>query len=133
MATQKSLLFYDAIIKLEKIDIRAKKEKKQITIELAKDLDGKIRTDTISIEIVNQLRGKVSERFVHNYLEEKYKQKRQVENARKQKKKQLVVDVEDLSVVSHDIILFLVCVLRVIPITVGKPVACSFLNTTNYY
>ena len=92
-----SLLFYDAIIKLGKIDIRAKKEKKQITIRLAKDLDGKIRTDSISIEIVNQLRGKVYERFVHNCLEEKYKQKRQVENARKQNKKQLVVDVEDLS------------------------------------
>ena len=95
-----SLLFNDARDKLDGIDKEAKKEKKQVIIQLAKDLDGKILTDTISIEIVNQLRGKVSERFIHNCLDEKYKQKSQVENARKQKKKKEEVDVENLAVLS---------------------------------
>jgi hypothetical protein len=52
---------------------------------LAKNLEGKIPTDTISIEIINQLRGQVSERFIRECLDEKYKQKVRVENARKQK------------------------------------------------
>jgi hypothetical protein len=47
------------------------------------------------------LRGRVSERFIHNCLDEKYKQKSQVENARKQKKKnQEGVDVENLAVIA---------------------------------
>jgi hypothetical protein len=47
------------------------------------------------------MRGKVSERFIHNCLDEKYKQKSQVENARKQKKKnQEEVDVENLAVIA---------------------------------
>ena len=85
-----SLFFEDAKAKLDKIDAQKQKEKKQIITQLAKDLEGKIATDTISIEIVVQLRGKVSERFIHNCLEEKYKQKRRVENARKQKKQESV-------------------------------------------
>jgi hypothetical protein len=98
-----SLLFEDAKAKLDKIDAQTQKEKKQIVKDLANNLEGKIPTDTISIEIVNQLRGKVSERFIHNCLDEKYKQKSQVENARKQKKKkkkQEGVDVENLAVLS---------------------------------
>jgi hypothetical protein len=59
-----SLLFYDDIIKLDKIDIRAKKEKKQITIRRAKDLYGKIRTDTISIEVLTN--------YVVKYLRDSY-------------------------------------------------------------
>jgi hypothetical protein len=94
-----SLLFEDAKVKLDKIDAQKQKEKKQIIIQLAKDLEGKIPTDIISIEIVNQLRGKVSERFIHNCLEEKYKQKRRVENARKQKKQESVEE-ENLAVIS---------------------------------
>ena len=96
-----SLLFNDARDKLDKIDAQTQKEKRQIVKDLANNLEGKIPTDTISIEIVNQLRGKVSERFIHNCLDEKYKQKSQVENARKQKKKkQEKVDVENLAVVA---------------------------------
>ena len=96
-----SLLFEDAKAKLDKIDAQTQKEKKQIVKDLANNLEGKIPTDIISIEIVNQLRGKVSERFIHNCLDEKYKQKSQVENARKQKKKkQEEVDVENLAVVA---------------------------------
>lgn len=83
-----SLLFEDAKAKLEKIDVQAEKEKKQIIIRLARDLEGKIPTDSISIEIVNQLRDRVSERFIHKCLDEKYKQNHRVENARKQKKQE---------------------------------------------
>jgi hypothetical protein len=83
-----SSLFQDAIVKLEKIKANANQQKKQIVVELAKDLEGKIPTDTICMEIVTQLRGQVSERFVRECLDEKYKQKPRVENARKQKKKQ---------------------------------------------
>jgi hypothetical protein len=55
---------------------------------LAKDLEGKVPTDTISIEIVNQLRGRVSERFIHECLDNKYKQKYRAENAKKRKSKE---------------------------------------------
>ena len=85
-------LFEDARQELDKVDENAKeltKElKKNIVVTLAKKLEGKIPTDTISIEIVNQLRGRVSERFVRECLDEKYKQKSRVKNAKKQKKKQ---------------------------------------------
>jgi hypothetical protein len=47
-----SLLFEDAKAKLDKIDALTQKEKKQIVKDLAKDLEGQIPTDTISIEIV---------------------------------------------------------------------------------
>jgi hypothetical protein len=80
-----SSLFQDAVVKLDKVDTQAKESKKQIIIDLAKNLEGKIPTDTISIEIINQLRGQVSERFIRECLDEKYKQKVRVENARKQK------------------------------------------------
>jgi hypothetical protein len=40
-----SSLFKDAIFNLEKIDIQAKNEKKQIIIHLAKDLEGTVPTD----------------------------------------------------------------------------------------
>jgi hypothetical protein len=83
-----SLIFKDAKEKLNKIDKDATKQKKQIVTDLAKSLEGKIPTDTISIEIINQLRGQVSERFVRECLDEKYKQKIRVDNARKQKQHQ---------------------------------------------
>lgn len=53
---------------------------------MAKDLEGKIATDSISNEIVHQLRGKISETLIRS-LDEKYKEKHRVGNARKQKKK----------------------------------------------
>ncbi|MGA7043859.1 MAG: hypothetical protein WBY71_09345, partial [Nitrososphaeraceae archaeon] len=83
-----SLLFEDAKAKLDKIDTQTQKEKKQIVKDLAKDLEGQIPTDTISIEIVTQLHGKVSERFIHECLDEKYKQQHRIENAKKQKMRQ---------------------------------------------
>jgi len=79
-------LFDDARRKLDTVEKESKDKKKQIVVDLAKNLEGKIPTDTIAIEIVNQLRGSVSERFVRECLPEKYKQKHKVENAKKQKK-----------------------------------------------
>jgi hypothetical protein len=43
--TEISSLFKDAIFNLEKIDIQAMNEKKQIITRLTKDLDGTIPTD----------------------------------------------------------------------------------------
>ncbi|HEY6163840.1 MAG TPA: hypothetical protein VIW25_02930 [Nitrososphaeraceae archaeon] len=83
-----SSIFEAAIAKLDNIDSEAKKQKKQIIIELAKKLEEKIPVNTISIEIVNRLHGRSSERFIRQCLDEKYKQKSRVENARKQKKKE---------------------------------------------
>lgn len=79
-----SQLFEEAKANLGNMEAQAKKEKKQIIRDLAKTLEGKIPTDIISIEIITRLRGKVSERFVRESLDEKYKQKHRVENARKQ-------------------------------------------------
>jgi hypothetical protein len=81
-------VFEEAKSKLDNIDTRAKNEKKQVIVQLAKDLEGKVPIDTISIEIVNQLRGRVSERFIHICLDNKYKQKYRAENAKKRKSKQ---------------------------------------------
>ena len=69
-------LFEDARDELEKIDANAERQKKQIVIDLAKDLEGKIPTDSICMEIIDQLRGQVSERTSYaQCLDEKYKQK----------------------------------------------------------
>jgi hypothetical protein len=83
--TETSLLFEDAIEKLDKIDVQANDSKKQIIINLAKNLEGKIPTDIISMEITDQLRGRVSPSLIRECLDEKYKVKFRVENAKKQK------------------------------------------------
>jgi len=59
-------LFDDARRKLDTVEKESKDKKKQIVVDLAKNLEGKIPMDTIAIEIVNQLRGSVSERFVRD-------------------------------------------------------------------
>jgi hypothetical protein len=79
-------LFDDARTKLEKIEGNSKQQKKQVIKDLAKSLEDKIRTDTICIEITNQLRGQISESFVRQSLDDKYKQSHRVENAKKQNK-----------------------------------------------
>jgi hypothetical protein len=43
------------------------------------------KQDSICIESVTRLRGKVSSRFICECLDEKYKQKYRVENAKRQK------------------------------------------------
>ncbi len=80
-------LFEDARQELNKIESEAKGKKKKIILDLAASLEGKIREDTISTEIVSQLVPTVSERFIHETLPEKYKQKYRVDNAKKQKKR----------------------------------------------
>ena len=91
-----SSLFQDAMVKLEEIEDNANQQKKQIVVELAKNLEGKIPTDTICMKIVTQLRGQVSPGFIRECLGEEYKQKHRVENARKQKKQDYVEEKEDI-------------------------------------
>jgi hypothetical protein len=93
-------IFQDAITKLDNIDSQAKKEKKQVIKETAKQLEGKIPLESISIEIVNQLRGRVSERLVHQSLDEKYKKKYRVENALRKKEKKKKEKKESLAAIS---------------------------------
>lgn len=88
-------LFQEARDVLEKLDANIKREKKQIVVQLAKSLEGLIQIDTICIEIVTQLRGQVSERFIRECLDERYKQKIRIQNARKQKRKNQLNDKED--------------------------------------
>lgn len=85
------VLFQNAIAELQqvqRIQRDARNKKKDIIKRLAKNLEGKIGTDLICIEITKKLTGIVSERFVRKCLEEKYKQSYRTENARKQKEKQ---------------------------------------------
>jgi hypothetical protein len=89
-----SLCFQAAIEKLKKVDAYAKKEKTQIVQDLAKNLEGKIPTDRIANEIVHQLHGKASPRLIRRCLDVKYKEKRRVENALKQKRHE---NTEDLA------------------------------------
>ncbi len=91
-----SMLFNDARDKLEKIDAHEKQQKKQIVVELAKSLEGIIPTDVICMKIINKLLGRVSERFIRECLDEKYKQKPRIENARKQKKQHYLEDKEGI-------------------------------------
>ena len=86
------LCFQVARKKLDKVDADAKKEKIQIVRDLARALEGKIPTDRIAVEIVHQLRGKVSERLIHGCLDEKYKCKYIVDNAKKQKHRKRITN-----------------------------------------
>ena len=86
-----SQLFEDAKSKLDKIESNSKQQKNQVIKDLAKNLEEKIQTDIICIEITNQLRGQVSDSFIRQCLDEKYKQKSRVqtrENKRNNKRLQ---------------------------------------------
>ena len=86
--------FKAAIETLDRVDANAEKEKTQIVKDLAKDLEGKIPTDSICNEIVHQLHDKgVSPRTIRNCLDAKYKEKHRAENARKQKRKESTEDL----------------------------------------
>src|SRR2546425_3860195 len=78
-------LFQDAIVELDRIEEDSNAQKRKVVQQLAKDLEGKIPIETIAMEIVKQLEGRVSGRFVRVCLDEKYKQEYRVKNARKQK------------------------------------------------
>ncbi|MFZ0513956.1 MAG: hypothetical protein WAM14_20280 [Candidatus Nitrosopolaris sp.] len=76
--------------------VDAKKEKTQIVQDLAKAIEGKIPTDRIAIEIVHQLWGKISERLIHDCLDEKYKEKHRVEDRKHQSTEDLAALVQVL-------------------------------------
>ncbi|MDQ4073158.1 MAG: hypothetical protein M3162_02510 [Thermoproteota archaeon] len=78
-----SKLFEEARNKIAKVNEDAEKLKKQIVIELAQALEGKIETDTICMEIIYELRGRVSPTTIRECLDEKYKKKAKSENAKK--------------------------------------------------
>jgi hypothetical protein len=83
-----SSLFVEAKDKLVKIDEDAKLKKKDIVVNLAKDLEGKIPTDSICQKIVEELNGIVSRSLIQNCLPEDYKQGYRVKNARQQQQQQ---------------------------------------------
>lgn len=85
-------IFQTAVERLDRIDTNARGQKMKVVQDLAKDLEGKIPTDTIATEIIHQLRGKVSERFIHECLDEKYKRKHRVDNGKKQKHTKQIPD-----------------------------------------
>ncbi len=87
-----SYLFEEARKKIDEVDKEATEKKKKIIEKLAKDLEGKIQTDSICMKITVQLDGKVSESVIRKCLPEKYKQKHRVENAKKQKREKEEVD-----------------------------------------
>lgn len=79
-----SALFNNAREKIKVVENNSVHQKKQIIIELAKSLEGRIVTNTICIEIKHQLCGVgVSDRHIEECLEEKYKQAHRVRNASK--------------------------------------------------
>jgi len=81
-------LFENARTEFDKIDNNSKQQKNQVIKDLAKSLEGKIPIDSICIEITNQLRSRVSESFVRQCLDDKYKQSHRADNAKKQNRKQ---------------------------------------------
>jgi DNA-directed RNA polymerase specialized sigma24 family protein len=85
-----STCFAEASAKLDKIDSDANNQKSQIIQLLAIELEDKMATNEIANEIVEQLsrrQKKVFERLVYYCLDEKYKKKYRVENARKRQAK----------------------------------------------
>lgn len=117
MEQEISLLFEAAKAKLDTLQVQTNKAKREIVQSLAKDLEGKVPQDSVCIEIVTQLSGRVSSRFICECLDEKHKQKHRVENAKKQKNhkkslaavaplkqeaenKELVIDIYD-NVATH--------------------------------
>jgi hypothetical protein len=82
------LLVENAIEKLNIVKENTQKGNKMIVINLAKDLEGIIPMNNICKEIINRLHGRLSPRTIRKYLDEKYKVKSRVENARKQKNNQ---------------------------------------------
>ncbi len=82
------VLVENTIDKLKGVKDYSEKENRQIVIEFAKDLEAIIPMDTVCTEIINKLHGHLKPRTIRKYLDEKYKVKTRVENARKQKNKQ---------------------------------------------
>jgi len=82
---QISFLFDKAIQEIEKINQDANTKKEEIVLRRAQDLEDKIQTDKICMEIVKRLYKKVSPTLVRECLDEKYKQGHRAENAKQKK------------------------------------------------
>lgn len=76
-----------AITEITKVDEEADASKKAVIQEAARRLEAKIPNDRIALELVKQLSGVVSERYIRNCLDEKYKQRHRIDNGKKQKSK----------------------------------------------
>ncbi len=76
--------------KVINIDGQAEKSRKQVIIETAIELElkGMIPSDRICAFITKEFKGILKPRTIRKYLDEKYKIKTRVENARKQKNKE---------------------------------------------
>ncbi len=81
------------------IESESKGKKKKIILDSASALEGRYREDTIAMVLVQGLKGVASERFIHQCLPEKYKQKHRVLNAKKQKKKKAAKEEEKLATI----------------------------------
>lgn len=81
-----TVLCQEAIEQIKKVDTDSDYKKKEIVRKLATDLEGKIQTETICIEVITQLRGHVSESFIRKCLDKKYKDTRHRLNAGQQNK-----------------------------------------------
>jgi hypothetical protein len=92
-----SCLFDEARSHLDNIENNSKQQKKQVVKDLAKRLEGKIPIDSICIEITNQLRGRISESFVRQCLDDKYKQRHRSDNAKKRYKEPNPIELEQVN------------------------------------
>ncbi len=91
----------EARIRVAKVDENAGKQKKQIINELAQSLEGKVGDDNnICMTITRKLKGHVSPSFIRECLDEKYKQKVRVENAKKQKRGHHQHEVQEIEAVN---------------------------------
>jgi len=72
--------------KLDQVEANARKEKQQIVRDLAKELEKFRPMDRIASEIVEELRERVSKSVIYAALDERYKTRYRVQNARKRKK-----------------------------------------------
>ncbi len=80
--------FQRAIVKYDKAESQVKETKKQIIVDLAKELEKLLPIDTISIEIATQLRGRASSRFIRECLDEKVQTKTSCKKCTKTKEQE---------------------------------------------
>jgi hypothetical protein len=80
--------FAAVIGRLDKIDSEAKKQKSEIIRDLAETLeDLGFPKEAIANEITHRLKNRASKAWIHEILEDKYKDKRRIENAKKRTEK----------------------------------------------
>lgn len=96
-------LFEAAKKEIDKINQNADEKKKYIVVKLAKDLEDKVPKDTICMEIVRRLKDKIFNTFIRNCLPEEYKRGYRIKNAKNQKKKENMkeINLAPLVVLNH--------------------------------